>query len=370
MEAKWFAVTGMPEDTLGADGDFARDASARMDWGPKGRVTPGSWAGTAINVMGPTGPALLAGNGVPGSTYGGNGQGYFDAATGNTYVKREDTWRQIGNIRGPRGERGFDGNLGALAAGYGPAPGASNVASTPTPSPVPFGNGGQQRKFTPPFGSAFLGGYIRNNSASEATYTLVNTTTDEVVFTQKVAANGFARMGLFDVGLYPLPANNDYVWMVATATAQNVQVELWPIYAMPASGQTQQVSYYPPLVNGTSPNISPTIQTLCLPDSQATSLLGVPRTAGIYAVQATLTPADTAPTASTATLNLFSQPNAGGASTNIGSFRLTADGVTRPIIEPRLTDNSTFNTANRYFWQISSGATYAARVYVQVIGFV
>ena len=62
---------------------------------------------------GKDGSSLLTGKGHPSDILGKNGDSYIDLDTWDFYVKTEETWNHVGNIKGEQGEQGYQGNAGA-----------------------------------------------------------------------------------------------------------------------------------------------------------------------------------------------------------------------------------------------------------------
>lgn len=57
----------------------------------------------SANQIGPAGSSVRAGNGVPASELGSNGDHYINLTNGDFYSKSSGTWSQTGNVRGPAG---------------------------------------------------------------------------------------------------------------------------------------------------------------------------------------------------------------------------------------------------------------------------
>ena len=69
-------------------------------------------ANGAAGSDGRNGAELLSGPNAPTANDGKNGDTYIDATTGDVYKKEDGNWKTIGNIRGPKGDRGEKGLQG------------------------------------------------------------------------------------------------------------------------------------------------------------------------------------------------------------------------------------------------------------------
>ena len=124
--------TGVPESSLGVDGDFYIDTMNTTLYGPK---VGGTW-GDPVSLIGPNGRAgtdgksVLNGTGVPSTALGVDGDFYIDTMNTTLYgPKVGGTWGDAVMLIGPRGEQGQTGAAGANGTGIlnGDGPPADSV---------------------------------------------------------------------------------------------------------------------------------------------------------------------------------------------------------------------------------------------------
>ena len=279
----------MPPDTLGLPDDFAIDYVGRFLWGPK----TSTWVGTAISLVGPTGPALLTGIGPPLDDFGTPGQAYLDVSNGNLYApKTTSGWAatpatNIGGTSLRYGQGAPAATLGmvndsyidlAQMAFYGPKdatkgwptapisligpqgpPGASFLTSqsagcgtgfasvaaiSATPQLGMYPGTTQPVTFAPNFATAFMGLTYSNINAN-ITLTLFNQTTNSVVWSGVATGNLTSNTGpQFSPTQYPMPANNVYVWQL-TGAASTANIMVTPLYLWPAASPAYNISQLP-----------------------------------------------------------------------------------------------------------------------------
>ena len=118
----WFTGEGAPEATQGSKGDLYLDTVAfdiyeKSDEGwqfignLKGEDGQDGQDGED-GQDGIGGATWLVGEGAPNVDVGNNGDLYLDTVSGDIYVKSKDGWDQVGNLQGPPGKDGADGQDG------------------------------------------------------------------------------------------------------------------------------------------------------------------------------------------------------------------------------------------------------------------
>ena len=236
MPITWYTSPGQPSDSVGVDGDLNWDTSNRITWGPKGKVNPGSWAGTAYSNIGPAGPAMLSGIGAPASGFGQNGNGYTDVASGQTYYKSNNAWTPAGSIVGPQGLAGAPGQAAAPFAGamQGPAAILSGVTTlSATPTVMSKQTSADAAIYVPSAPSYFLGGCLYVATGTVVVELYDQTAGVSIFKSASYSTNSILPLGPLPAasaaaGGYPLTAGNTYVWRATGSGAAVVSID--PIY--------------------------------------------------------------------------------------------------------------------------------------------
>lgn len=129
--ATWYAQEGVPDNGIGADGDFSIDTGAFDVY----KKESGEWVGPQFNMRGPKGDdgdagaqgsLIYVGSGAPSSGTGVDLDLYINTANGDLYQKTTGSWGSpVENIKGPTGAPGATGSTGATGAAG--APGATGA---------------------------------------------------------------------------------------------------------------------------------------------------------------------------------------------------------------------------------------------------
>jgi hypothetical protein len=240
--------TGAPAATLGADGDLYIDTVSRdvyqkvggawtvitnLSGGPPG--AKGDKGDTGANgTNGTDGTSVRTGTGAPAAGLGGVGDVYIDSATGDLYAKGVGGWAKTGNLQGPAGADGVDGQGGtlrglgwfafALTAAFADAPQLlTSETYTTTSSAASFTFTGANQHGRLAFktaGGAFLGGGVNLEAYESLDF---SATISAAVSKLSVIMTDGAKKGCqwdvavagpdYSVSLSPLPLNcyNDTV---------------------------------------------------------------------------------------------------------------------------------------------------------------
>lgn len=261
MAITWYTTAGQPSDAVGVDGDLNWDTANRITWGPKGRVTAGSWVGTAYSNIGPTGPALLTGTGAPASNYGQNGNGYADLATGQTYSKGNNSWSQVGSIAGPPGDPTLAFQPAAMvnyANAFGPSAAVNGQSIPTTTSPMFFPGTSIPHTFSPKVDSALTGAMVVNYNATGQTVGvfLVDVASGAIVANLGGQAAGALNAYSYPSTQYVLKAGKQYQWSIQRASAAGVAyAAVMPSYLTP-SATPSSLSYPSQFIVNTSTTVA------------------------------------------------------------------------------------------------------------------
>lgn len=204
-----YSYNGTPPDSLGTQGDQCIDYGNRLLWGPKGAS---SWSGTAVNIVGPTGPI------------------------------------------GPSAALPVMTNVGS---GYGPSSGFSGQSVPTGTQPCFFPGTTIPNAFTPNANSALTGVTAINfGSTGASVYVfLLNTTTNQVVMNIGSLGSGTVNNFGYSATTYPLVAGNTYQWCIQRNGAGVVFLQINPTYLFP-SGTASNLSVYQPMVVASSTTVA------------------------------------------------------------------------------------------------------------------
>lgn len=237
-----------PGLTLGAVGDFFYRTDTQTFYT---KVTsfsvdvtaqyPRGWRnlGSVTGAVGPTGSVGPAGATGPAGPKG-------DTGADSTVPGPKGDTGPIGPA-GPQGPIGPIGDPGistltSQSTGFGPGfVYTAAIGTTPVNGLIP----GTQitQTFRPSFGTALMGiVYTNNNTTSPVTLTLLNVTTNTVVFTGTASANVASNLGPFSVNQYQMAPNNSYVWQLTSASANTANLHVHPQYLFPAASNVYNVS--------------------------------------------------------------------------------------------------------------------------------
>ena len=193
MTVTVYSSAGTPSDSVGVQGDFDIDYSGKFLWGPKGAS---SWAGTAVNITGPTGSV------------------------------------------GAAGPSSLLPTMNNFGSGYGPMSQLPSTSVTSGTAYVLNYNGTTfANTYTPLFASACSGLHITNygSSAGACTVSLKDLTAGTTVFTSASVTAGTINNYSYGATAYPLVANHQYQWVVTPGSSGTYVVQIAPIYLMPSS---------------------------------------------------------------------------------------------------------------------------------------
>jgi hypothetical protein len=278
MAVTWYTQSGTPADATGVDGDMSFDYTNRIQWGPRGLKSTGSWAGTAVNASGPTGPGVLTGTGAPANSLGNTGNMYVDATQGNTYLKGASSWSLVGALPpGPTGPQGFT-TLSTQSAGNGVTVAMSGVtlSSTPVAAYVP---GTTQPAIANYNFASQLVGFSITNPGSAVTLSLVNTTAGTTVYSASIAAN-LTTGNAFLLGTYPMPASANYQWQASGSGTASFC--LTPLYLMPAASAGYNISNLPTVAISASQTFSSTATQLRYPGTTVGNAFRMAKGGALY----------------------------------------------------------------------------------------
>lgn len=110
----WYSGEGEPNNEIGTEGDLYLD-TATFEVYKRGAEGWGDPIGTLKGEDGETGEpgydgnTIVVGEGEPGSMDVRYGDLYLDTVTGDLYRKGETDWNLVGNLQGPPGQNGEDG---------------------------------------------------------------------------------------------------------------------------------------------------------------------------------------------------------------------------------------------------------------------
>lgn len=399
-------TSGQPSDATGNSGDYAIDPIAHYIWGPKTTT----WAGTASSLAGPSGPGLVYGNGAPTNAQGQIGQGYLDLSTGNFFGPKQSNgaWgNAVSKIQGAPGTSVLTGSgspitngvygvsgqvyidtvgmalytyanggwgsstsmvgatgapgptyLTGMSAGIGTCGLLPSTTLSATPTVIPLPGTTTPASFTPLSPSALMGVYIYSGAAS--TVALYDTTAGSTVYSISLTAGQSLNPGYFATTAYPLQAGHTYQWQATGSATGGISVE--PFYLMPANSPGLCIQVSSPAGFSTNTTFSATSQKL--PYYGTTLSAGTwghspPRTAGIYAAQATYTPASGTAASASVTLKLYygALTTGSGAAVGYTFAPVTATGLPQTICGPTISDATSLPTGYYFYWQATGTGT-------------
>lgn len=191
--SRWYYGTGVPDDGVGADGDFY----LRTTNGDVYAKESGTWGDAVANLTGPTGATgetgaageqgepgdagapgdpgadgatWYSGSGAPDNGSGANGDFYFRTSTGDVYTKSGGTWGSpVANLTGPTGATGSTGATGATGAQGNPGPNANVQIFTTT---------GSTQTWTKPSGYTFAHVFCISGGGGGGSGSKASTTTN------------------------------------------------------------------------------------------------------------------------------------------------------------------------------------------------
>jgi len=396
-----FTSYGQPDDSVGAANDYAIDPANRFLWGPKTTT----WAGTAISIVGPTGPGLLAGQGAPAAGTGIVGNAYVDTLTGDLWGPKTApaSWpaSPSSNLMGPAGSilrygtgpasssnppKQADGDSyidqqantlsGPRANGVWPAPislvgppgptldvltsqsvglGPSfscTVAVGTTPVNGVYPGTTQPVVFAPTYGSALMG-LSYTNPGGAVTLSLVDQTTSSVVYSVSATGNLTSNAGQFAVNQYPMVANHQYVWQVTSSTAATANIWVQPMYLMPAASPSYNVSSVG-TAQKTNTTFTATQINLTAGGSTVAQSYKFPKAGAVYSVTANNTNA--------AALTIYLSNAAG---TKILTLTAPANAIT--TFGPYTASQYPMVANTQYYWLVSGSGTGSIFIDMQML---